>query len=183
MGNVVYVATSLDGYIAASDGGLDWLHAVPNPEGNDYGWAEFISGIDAIVMGRNTFETVLGFDNWPYGPKVFVLSTALTSVPEHLVDRVEIRSGDVNTIVSDLNQAGYNNLYVDGGNTIQRFLAADQIDTLIITTIPVLLGNGIPLFGDLSTTIPFQLRKSEQLGSQLVKNYYTRDRECNSPGT
>jgi len=88
----VYVATSLDGFIAASDGGLDWLMETPNPEQSDYGFAEFMSGIDAIVMGRNTFETVLTFGDWPYSKPVFVLSRTLDEVPEGLRDRVEVVS-------------------------------------------------------------------------------------------
>ena len=95
MANYVYIATSLDGFIATSDGDLDWLFEIPNPQQSDYGYGKFMSNIDAIVMGRNTFEKVKTFDRWSYNKFVFVLSNSLTQVPEHLVDRAKIVSGDI----------------------------------------------------------------------------------------
>ncbi len=111
MANYVFIATSLDGFIATSDGGLDWLE-VPNPEKSDYGYAEFISGIDAIVIGRNTFEKVLTFGDWPYDKPVFVLSNNLSELPEVIADKVEIVKGDIKKLTAQLNQRGYNNLYI-----------------------------------------------------------------------
>src|SRR5512139_253634 len=102
MTNYVYIATSLDGYIASSDGGLDWLHEVPNPEQSDYGYAEFMSGVDAIVMGRNTFETVLTFGSWPYSVPVFVLSNTLEKLPESVAGKAEIIRGDLRQLVDEL---------------------------------------------------------------------------------
>ena len=94
MTNYVYIATSLDGHIATSEGGLDWLNEVPNPEQSDYGFADFMSGIDAIVMGRNTFETVRSFGVWPYERPVFVLSENLPEIPAELAGKAELVGGE-----------------------------------------------------------------------------------------
>jgi len=172
---MAYIATSLDGYIARTNGDISWLNEIPNPENSDFGYSEFISKIDAIIMGRNTFEKVLEFDDWPYGRKVFVLSNTLKNVPEYLIDRVEIVSGDLKTILEDLKKRELKNLYVDGGKTIQSFLKEDLIDEMIITTVPILLGDGIPLFGHLERDLKFKCVKVELLGD-LVKHYYERIR-------
>jgi len=173
----VYVATSLDGFIAAPDGGLDWLMEIPNPDQNDYGYAEFMSGIDAIVMGRNTFEMVLTFGSWPYNKPVFVLSNSLEDVPESLAGKAEVISGDVQAVVSQLKQRGFLNLYADGGRVIQSFLEADLVDEMIITRAPILLGDGIPLFGSLTKRLEFGHEKTEMLNETLSKSYYTRLRK------
>jgi dihydrofolate reductase len=172
--NYVYIATSLDGFIASSDGGLDWLTEIPNPEQSDYGFAEFMRNIDAIVMGRKTFETVLTFGEWPYSVPVFVLSHALTKLPEAVAGKAEIVSGDLRALVDHLHQRGYLNLYVDGGRVIQGFLEEDLIDEMIITRVPILLGDGIPPFGRLPKKLKFVLKKTEELNETLVKSYYTR---------
>ena len=176
MTNYIYIATSLDGFIATNDGGLDWLYEIPNPEQSDYGYAEFMSTIDAIVMGRKTFEKVLTFAPWPYNKPVFVLSNSLTELPEHIVEKAEIVSGDIKRLINQLNQRGYNNLYVDGGVTIQSFLREDLIDEMIISRVPILLGNGFPLFGKLDRSLHFRHKKTEIYNNTLVKSYYTRDR-------
>jgi dihydrofolate reductase len=172
---MAYIATSLDGYIARTNGDISWLDEIPNPENSDFGYSEFISNIDAIIMGRHTFEKVLEFDHWPYEQLVFVLSNTLKKVPEYLIDRVEIISGDLETILEDLEKRELKNLYVDGGKTIQSFLKEDLIDEMIITTIPILLGDGIPLFGHLGRDLKFKCVKVELRGD-LVKHYYQRIR-------
>ncbi|MBT9317770.1 dihydrofolate reductase family protein [Leptothoe spongobia] len=178
MANYVYIATSLDGFIATADGGVDWLDEIPNPEQSDFGYAEFIGRVDAIVMGRNSFEKVLTFGSWPYEKLVFVLSNSLKHVPENLVDKVEIIGGDnLKTLVNHLDERGYHNLYIDGGRTIQSFLAEDMIDELIITRVPILLGDGISLFGRLTEKLPFRHQKTEILNNTLVKSSYIRLRE------
>lgn len=178
MPNMAYIATSLDGYIARTNGDISWLDEIPNPENSDFGYSEFISNIDAIIMGRHTFEKVLEFDDWPYEQLVFVLSNTLKKVPEYLIDRVEIVSGDLKTILKDLEKRELKNLYVDGGKTIQSFLKEDLIDEMIITTVPILLGDGIPLFGHLEQDLKFKCVKVELLGD-LVKHYYQRIRVHN----
>ena len=176
MTNYVYIATSLDGFIATADGGLDWLDEIPNPEQSDFGYGDFIRNIDAIVMGRNSFEKVLTFDTWPYDKQVIVLSKSLGSVPNNLASPVEIVRGNLKQLVNRLHGQGYNNLYIDGGGTIQSFLAEDMIDEITITRIPVLLGGGIPLFGSLTKELRFSHVKTELFNNALVKSTYTRMR-------
>ena len=142
----IFIGISVDGFIARPNGELDFL---PPGGGEPHGYDEFFNSVDALAIGRKTFETVLGFDNWPYGKKpVFVLSTqSLSRAPAGAV--VEHLSGDPLEIVSQLEARGIRHIYVDGGITIQRFLRAGLIQRLIITRVPVLIGDGIPLFGSL----------------------------------
>jgi len=165
----VFIATSLDGFIARANGDLDWL---PPGGGEPHGYDEFMATVDALVIGRKTFETVLTFDTWPYGEKpVFVLSTrALAPAPHGAV--VECMSGPPADIVSQLAARGIRHVYVDGGITIQRFLQAGLIQRLIITRIPVLLGGGIPLFGALAHDLVLRHVGTRQYASGLVQSEY-----------
>ena len=178
MSNTIYIATSIDGFIAKKDGGIDWLNDIPNPTGSDYGYYDFMKRIDAIVIGRNTYELVLTFgDKWIYTKPVFVLSITLRSLPEKLTGKAELISGDPASIVKELNSRNYNNLYIDGGKTIQGFLKQDLIDEMIITRIPILLGGGIPLFGELAKEQKFEHIKTDVYDNMLVKSYYKRIRK------
>ena len=166
----VFIATSLDGFIARLDGALDWL---PADGGEPHGYTEFISTVDAIVIGRKTFETVLSFGGWFYGTKpVIVLSRTLSklTVPEEAV--CELMSGSPGEIVSRLTQQGMKHLYIDGGVTIQGFLAAGLIQRLTITHIPVLLGSGIPLFGALPRDIRLEHVATRAYPSGMVQSEY-----------
>jgi dihydrofolate reductase len=174
MANYVYIATSLDGYVATKAGGIEWLMELPNPDNNDYGYAEFMKNIDALVMGRNTFEKVLTFGDWFYKKTVFVLSNTLKDIPAELTGKVEIVNGDLEAIMKNLANRGFNNLYIDGGKVIQSFLQEDLIDELIITKIPVLLGDGIPLFGKFDQQMKFIHVKTEIFENGLVKSWYSR---------
>lgn len=148
----VFIATSLDGFIARTDGSIDWLEEANArvPEGEDCGYHAFIATVDTLVMGRKTFETVLAFDAWPYGDKrVVVLSSKPVAIPAALSGTVSASSEEPRALVERLAAEGARHLYVDGGLTIQRFLSAGLIDALILTRIPVLLGEGRPLFGPL----------------------------------
>lgn len=176
---VVYVALSLDGFIARLDGGIDWLDLPEEDENEDYGWAEFISQIDHIVMGRATFEKVLEFGTWPYGERpLTVLSTTLTSVPEALAQHdVRIASMEPRALLEDLWETGCRRVYVDGGRTVQGFLAEDLIDELVLTTIPVLIGQGIPLFGPMARDLRWSHASTETFAQGLVKSHYVRDRD------
>lgn len=177
--NKVFIATSLDGFIADKDGGIDWLHSIPNPEGEDMGYNQFISSVDAIVMGRTTFETVCGFGiDWPYQIPVFVLSHTLGEIPEAYEDKAHLLKGPPREIVNTIKEKGYENLYIDGGTTIQRFLKEDLIDQLIITTIPILLGGGSSLFGSLDKHLSFKHVKSTQFLDCIVQNEYVRKDEA-----
>lgn len=174
MPRYVYIACSLDGFIAKPDGNLDWLFSIPNDVNDDYGYSKFIDKIDAIIMGRNTFETVLGFTEWPYTKPVYVLSTSLKTIPEKLKNKVKLVSGDIRKILNDLATMGLKNIYVDGGKTIQSFLKEDLIDEMIITTISKVLGEGIPLFGDIKIDRNFKVEKVERLNEYMVKTYYKK---------
>lgn len=175
--NVVYIATSIDGYIADRNGGLEWLNIVPNPEHKDLGFTDFMNRIDALVMGRTTFETVVGFGGeWPYSKPVFVLSTTMGKVPEAFKDKAEVVKGTPVKVTEQLNKRGFNRLYIDGGKTIQSFLREDMIDELIITRIPILLGGGFPLFADLPQEMEFEHLKSELLLNALTQDSYRRKR-------
>lgn len=175
--NSVFIATSLDGYIADHHGSIDWLYSVPNPDQIDMGYNKFISRVDALIMGRNTFETVLGFEmEWPYQKPVFVLSKSLSKIPEVLADKVFLIRGSLQEIISKLHGKGYFRLYIDGGKAIQSFLEEDLIDELIITTIPILLGGGTPLFTSLTERLQFRCTKTELLLEQLVQSQFIRQR-------
>ncbi|SHI02617.1 dihydrofolate reductase family protein [Ferrimonas marina] len=181
MSNVVYIATSLDGYIADQQGGLDWLHSLPNPEGNDFGFAAFVDSVDALVMGRTTFETVLSFGiDWPYSKPVFVLSSTLREVPSELEGKVEIVNGPVKERLAELNARGFRRLYIDGGRTIQSLMAEDLIDELILTRIPVVLGGGVPLFGALPKAQWYEHVTTQVHIDQMVMSHYRRRREAQS---
>ncbi len=175
--NIVFIAKSLDGYIAGKDGDLDWLHSIPNPEGIDMGYNRLMEEVDAIVMGRTTFDTVLGFGiDWPYTKHVFVLSNTLKEVPANLEGKVSLLKGSSQQILNQIYERGYHCLYIDGGRTVQHFLQDDLIDELRITTIPILLGGGFPLFGDLASPMEFEHVESMVFLDQIVQDHYRRKR-------
>lgn len=174
MANSVYIATSLDGYIATPNGGIEWLSEFPNPSKSDYGYSEFIDKIDALVMGRKTFEMVSSYQPWPYTKKVFVLSNSLKEISAPLVDKAEIIDGDLKSIVKKLNEKGYKELYIDGGKTVQSFLKKNMIDELIISKIPIILGDGIPLFGRQDHSLKFEHCSTEVFEGGLVKSHYKK---------
>lgn len=165
----VFIGISVDGFIARSNGELDWL---PSGGGEPHGYDEFIAGVDAIVIGRKTFEIVLAFDEWPYtGHRVVVLSHQPldTSAAKGVVEEM---SGSPAQIVAQLEATGARHLYVDGGVTIQGFLEAGLIDRLIITRVPVLIGNGVPLFGPLSRDLRLRHVATRSFPSGLVQSEY-----------
>jgi dihydrofolate reductase len=168
----VFIGTSVDGFIARPNGDLDFL---PTGGGEPHGYDEFIATVDALVIGRHTFETVLQFPSWPYGEKrVIVLSSRpldLSAAPAAAA-AVEHMSGEPAGIVAELASRGMNHLYVDGGITIQQFLRAGLVDRLVITRVPVLIGQGIPLFGALSRDIPLRHIATHHYPSGLVKTEY-----------
>src|SRR6266702_28158 len=166
----VFIATSLDGYIARQDGGIDWL---PADGGEPHGYEEFIATVDAHVIGRNTYETVLTFESWPYGKKpVVVLSKTMKRLKAPKGAVCELMSGTPQEIAARLTKRGMKHLYVDGGVTIQRFLNAGLIQRMIITRIPILLGSGIPLFGPLSHDIQLKHVNTRSFSSGMVQSEY-----------
>ena len=162
----VFIATSLDGYIARSNGDISWLtdpppgveHAPPVTGAiapPDY--ETFMADIDHLVVGRATYETVLTFDTWPYaGKDVVVLSTSLAL--DH--DERILIARNLDEAVRVLIRRGARQVYVDGGQVIQAFLRADLIDELTIAHAPILVGAGLPLFAGLDRDIPLSLRAS-----------------------
>lgn len=175
----VYIAVSLDGFIARRDGSLDWL---PQPgdastgdggPGEDYGYAAFMASVDALVMGRGTYDFVRTVEPWPYAKPVVVLSSGPLEIPTHLAERVTWMSGTPQEIVQALAARGAQHLYIDGGKTIQRFLADGRIDELVITRIPVLIGDGLPLFGPLPHDVPLRHETTQSFPDGLVQSRYT----------
>lgn len=174
MKTIVYIAQSLDGFIAKKDGDIAWLEEFPNPDGSDFGFSDFMKKIDALLMGRNTYEKVLTFGFWPYDKPVYVVSNTIKVVPENLKEKVFIVRGEIFEILKNLENKGLKNIYVDGGKLIQSFLSEDLIDTMIITTIPVILGEGLPLFGSVGRELKWDLVESQVLNKYAVKSEYRR---------
>lgn len=173
--NKVFIATSLDGYIADKNGGLDWLQSIQNPDNDDMGYVEFTNGIDALVMGRTTFETVIGFDvPWPYNKPVFVLSNKLNEIPESHKEKAFLVKGTLMEILDQIHKKGFHKLYIDGGTTIRNFLKEDLIDEMVLTTIPVLLGGGSSLFTELPNELKFELIDTKRFLNQITQNHYKR---------
>jgi dihydrofolate reductase len=166
----VFVGTSLDGFIARPNGDLDFL---PPGGGEPHGYDEFIASVDAIVIGRKTFETVLTLGPWPYGKKrVVVLSSRPVELRAATGADVEQMAGPPAGIVRQLADTGAHHLYVDGGITVQEFLRAGLVQRLIITRVPVLIGAGIPLFGTLPHDIQLRHVATRQYPSGLVSSEY-----------
>lgn len=176
--NFVFIACSLDGYIADKNGGIDWLNSVPNPENKDLGFTGFIERVNAILMGRNTFEKVCSFDiEWPYPVPVFVLSNTLKEIPVKYRKFAELVHGSVYEVSEYIHSRGHTKIYIDGGKTIQSFLEADLIDEIIISTIPVLLGNGFPLFGKLDKMQDYKLSWSKTYLDAIVQTSWIRNKD------
>ncbi|PYP82495.1 MAG: hypothetical protein DMF61_26260 [Blastocatellia bacterium AA13] len=175
MTTTVYVGTSLDGFIARENDDIDWLVKFENPEVHD-SYAEFMNRIDAIVMGRGTFDKVLTSPSWPYDKKVFVLSTTLRQIPSALEGRATVLAMKPKPLLDYLSSEGFSRIYIDGGKVIQEFLREDCIDELIITTVPVLIGSGIPLFGRLDCDLQFEHIGTNVYSNGLVKSRYVRSR-------
>jgi dihydrofolate reductase len=163
----VYIATSIDGFIARLPSGKDI------ESGEDYGYQEFIDSVDAIVMGRNTYERVSSFDLWPYGAKpVFVLSSRKVDIANDIAKTVESICAPPQEVVRCLSERGFNHLYIDGGKTIQAFLREGLIQQLIITQVPILIGTGIPLFSSLPHDVKLHHFETRQFKNGLVQSQY-----------
>lgn len=169
MNCVVFIATSLDGYIARKDGGLDWLTSVERP-GEDYGYKVFADSVDVLITGRGTYDTVLAFPTWPYAGKRVIVLTHGKRESRH---GEEFFSGDPRELLQKLEREGVKRAYVDGGKVIQSFLAAGLIDELTISIIPVLLGSGIPLFAPELPELKLKLEQTRGYESGLVQVRYS----------
>ena len=181
-----FIATSADGFIAREDGAIDWLeraHAGA-PAGEDFGYRAFFDSVDALVMGRHSFELVRGFEPWPYGDKPLVVLTRQgVEVPPALRERVSTSAEAPRALLERLGATGLRSVYVDGGLTVQSFLREGLVDELIVTTVPVLIGRGRPLFGPLLSDAALVLVDSRAYPGGCVQNRWrvrpsgTRERD------
>ena len=170
----VFIATSLDGFIARADDGLDWL-LKHDSGGADTGYQAFIDSVDGIVMGRGSFQTVLGFGgDWPYPKPVVVMSRSLaaTDIPEDLRDRVEVSAAAPAEVMAALDARGWRRAYIDGGQLIRSFLGAGLIADMVITVAPVLIGEGKPLFGALGRDVDVELQGVRSIPPGFVQSTY-----------
>ncbi len=169
----VFIATSLDGFIARPNGDLDWLPQALEGETEDFGYQAFMAEVDGIILGRNTYELVKTFEPWPYGNRpVVVLSHQGLVVPPEVSTKVTGMAASPAEVVEYMAQRGVTSLYIDGGQTIQQFLAAGLVQELIISRIPILLGEGIPLFGPLPDDIRLQHQQTRTYPQGLVQSHY-----------
>ena len=170
----VYIAASLDGFIARENGDLDWLSKFNNDSSEeDYGFQEYMNSIDTVVMGRNKFEMVVSSGKWRYENKLFiVLSSKKIQIPGNFPPTIEIFTGLLSDLIQNLTARGKGHVYVDGGKTIQGFLNANLIQEIIITRIPILLGKGIPLFGPVLEDINLKLLESRTFENGFVQSRY-----------
>ena len=171
----VFIAASVDGFIARPDGDIEWLHRpqYETPVLNSVTYVSFIASVDALVMGRKTLEKVLSFPEWPYeGTPVIALSHQPLQIPAHLEGKVEVMAGDVTSLVATLAERGMKHLYIDGGQTIQAFLEAGLVNELIITRIPVLLGQGIPLFSQIGRELELRHIGTHESDNGFVQSRY-----------
>ena len=164
----VFIATSLDGFIARPDGGIDWLRPF---EGEDHRYAEFLAGVDALVIGRGTYDTVLGFPAWPYGDKRVIVCTSRAASPAH---GEELWPGKPRALAERLEREGVRRVYLDGGALIRAFLREDLVDELTVSVVPLVLGAGRPLFESGLPELPLRLLEAKSFPSGLVQLRYAR---------
>ena len=172
----VFIATSLDGFISREDGSIDWLIKANTlaPPGEDCGYKLFISTVDCLIMGRHSYEKVLSFDEWPYGDlPVVVMTTQTVKIPEQLRSHISTSAETPHALVQRLSNEGAKHLYIDGGLTIQGFLANNLINEMTITIIPVLLGVGRSLFGALKDDIELQHVETRTFDGGFVQIKYS----------
>lgn len=170
----VFIATSLDGFVARSDHQLDWLMK-QDTAGEDHGFEEFMASVDGLVMGRGSYETVLGFDQeWPYAKPVIVLSRSLSQsdVPAALAEKVEVSALDPAALMVRLAKDGWSRVYVDGGRVVQSFIRLGLVESIVLTRVPILIGDGVPLFGEIERDIDLELLNSKSFGSGMVQSHY-----------
>lgn len=161
----VFIATSLDGFIAREDGTIDWLDCVSAP-GEDYGFQAFFDGVDTLVMGRKTYDTVLGFPDWPFAGKRVVVLTHRALAPRH---GERAHAGALAPLLAALHAEGAKRVYLDGGQAIRQGLAENVVDDMTLSTVPVLLGRGRPLFAAEVPASTWDLVDSRAYASGLVR--------------
>ena len=178
----VYIATSVDGFIAKNDGSVDWLHSAGNSEAEmgdqaDMGMAEYMASVDSMVMGRKCMEMISSMnltpEQWPYGDtRIVVLSNTLKEAPENMKGKVEMYSGDLNALITQLEADGHKHAYIDGGTTIQAFINLDLINEMTITRAPILLGEGISLFGKTAKNIKLEKTQATAFANDFIQEKF-----------
>ena len=171
----VYIATSLDGFIARNDGATDWLDEANTtvPDGEDYGFSEFMKSVDTLIMGRKTYEKVLSFGKWPYGKTpVIVMSRSSISFPSSIPNTVTHSLETPPDLLERLSVEGIQHVYIDGGFTIQSFINGSLVTDLTITKVPVLLGEGLRLFGKTKQDIKLKHVATKAFPNGFVKSTY-----------
>ena len=178
----VYIATSADGYIATSDGGVEWLHTAGNLEADmgseDMGFQSFMDSVDCMIMGRKCMESIssmnLTSDQWFYGDmRIVVLSNTVKEPPVNLRGKVEMYSGDIQGLIIKLESCGLKHAYIDGGSTITSFINLELINEMTITKVPVLLGEGIPLFGKINKNVRLENAKASAFQNDFIQIKYS----------
>ncbi len=178
----VYIATSADGYIATPDGGVDWLHTSEDLDADmgseDMGFQSFMNSVDCMVMGRKCMEMIAGMnltpEQWPYGDiEIVVLSNTIKEAPENLRGKIEMYSGKIHDLLLKLEKRGLKHAYIDGGSTITSFINLKLIDEMIITTAPILLGDGIPLFGKIDQSIKLKNAEAVAYKNDFIQVKYS----------
>lgn len=169
----VFIATSLDGFVARSDHQIDWLTKQPDGD-DDGGYAAFEESVDAIVMGSGSFRTVLGFGQWHYQKPVYVMSSSIvdSDIPESLKDKVQITRESPADLMAKLDEQGMNRVYVDGGAVVQSFARQRLISDFTITLVPILIGSGIRLFGELDQDVDLELVETRELSNGMLQVHY-----------
>ena len=168
-----FIATSLDGFIARKDQSIDWLENASSDATEDYGYESFIQSVSAVVMGRNTFQKILSFPEWPFpSQRVIILSNSLTSVPDELGENVQLYNGEITELVGLLDAEGEQHIYVDGSRTIQSFISANLLTDITITTLPILIGEGISLFGPLEKDVKLTHVTTQAFQNGFVQSKY-----------
>ncbi|WP_410508183.1 dihydrofolate reductase family protein [Methanosarcina hadiensis] len=168
----LYIACSLDGYIAREDGSIDWLTKYDNNPETDYGYSEFYASVGTVLMGRKTYEQVLGFGNWPYAEKKTYVFTGQKE-PLRLEKNVEFVSGNVGEFARRLKENADEDIWLVGGSQlIKMFLEEDLVQDMIVFIVPIILGGGIPLFDRIGKEIKLRMTNSERYESGLVRVEY-----------
>ncbi len=169
----IMMAMSLDGFVARPDHALDWLSKQATQD-EDHGFIKFMNSVDVLVMGTGSLRTVLGFDEWPYEKPVVVLSRSMTKqdIPEHLHDKIEFSTASPEELWGIFHQRGYKRVYVDGGAIVRSFLLAGFVQDMKITVVPILLGDGIRIFGEMNGDVDLELISATTFPSGMVDLVY-----------
>jgi dihydrofolate reductase len=172
---ILYIAASIDGYIAKKDGNIDWLNAYPNPNNDDYGYSDLLSRISTTIMGRTTYDEVLSFGvEWPYPDKKSYVITHYTDF-KPTTPNTEVYQGDLNSLISEIRLNTQKDIWlIGGGKLITQFLNEGLIDEMILTVIPIMLGDGIPLFLKSSKETNWKLQNAKAYDSGFVNLTYVK---------